>query len=79
MDLFEAGEWESRLKAYQHILDLMRDPSHELLVQLQRDLPISLADIHPACQAVVLLIGDVYLKRDFDGVNYSQIATVLIS
>jgi hypothetical protein len=79
MEQFASGDWEGRLKAYQNILDLMQHPSADLLLEMQRDLPVYLADINPACQAVALTIGDLYLKSGFEGVNFNQIAGVLIA
>ncbi|KAH0786101.1 hypothetical protein GPJ56_010001 [Histomonas meleagridis] len=58
----ENDDWKTRLKAYEDILQLMSDPSPELLDQLSAELPNYLADENSNCQRTALLICEKYLK-----------------
>lgn len=78
MDEIEAGDWRARLKAYQNILQMMINPSDELLSQLLSNLPNYIADIHPNCQRVALLICEKFFEVS-PYINYPQISQVLIN
>ena len=78
MEEIEAGDWKTRLKAYQNILQMMVNPSDELLSQLLSNLPNYIADIHPNCQRVALMICEKFFEVS-PYINYPQISNVLIN
>lgn len=77
MEDIEAGDWKSRLQAYEHIIELMATPTAALLNQLQVQLPNYLADINPSCQKTALTICDLFFKASND-IQYDAIAQALI-
>lgn len=77
MEEIEAGDWKSRLQAYEHIIELMATPTTALLNQLQVQLPNYLADINPTCQKTALTICDLFFKSGAE-IEYDTIAATLI-
>ena len=73
----EAGDWKTRLKAYENILQLMANPTEQLLEQLQQQLPQYLSDVNPTCQKTALSRCDLFFKQSAE-INYSNIALALI-
>jgi len=77
MDEFDAGDWKTRLKAYENIVQLMVNPTNELLSQLQSQLPVYLSDVNPQCQRTALTMCDLYFKNS-NNTNNIQICHALI-
>ena len=73
----EGGDWKSRLKAYENIIQMMANPTPELISQLQRQLPTYLADVNPTCQKTALTICDLFFKASQE-IEYNDIARALI-
>ena len=71
------GDWKVRIKAYENILQMMANPSDELLEQLYTELPKYLSDENVSCLRTALLICEKYFKAAQD-IDYVGIASVLI-
>ena len=71
------GDWKVRIKAYENILQMMANPSEELLDQLYTELPKYLSDDNVSCLRTALLICEKYFKAAQD-IDYVAIASVLI-
>ena len=71
----DAGE---RAKAYQNLLDLMRDPDDEIIEQVGYILPVYLADQDPTCRSIAVSLCDAYLKSGSDDIDYESVAKLLV-
>lgn len=77
MEDSESGDWKSRQKAYEGILQYMANPTQQLLNQLHRVLPSYIADSNPNCQRIALSICEMFFKAA-NNINYPQFSQVLI-
>ena len=76
-DEIEGGDWKTRLKAYENIIQMMANPTPELMNQLQNQLPVFLSDVNPTCQKTAINICDMFFKSNPD-INYTDISRALI-
>ncbi|OHT13510.1 hypothetical protein TRFO_16263 [Tritrichomonas foetus] len=73
---FLADDFKSRELAYKQVLQLMENPTPQLLDELRENLPHYLCDSNQSCQRVAISICDSFFKQS-DDINYAEFADIL--